>query len=84
MLGGDFGIYIINNNSMIIEKARRDTVPKRHLIEVTEKSIVNAFLEYLQNGIEFEEIICSNAQTIALLESLLKVDLDIDRLAPIL
>ena len=84
MLSGDFGIYIINNNSMIIEKARRDTVPKRHLIEVTEKSIVNAFLEYLQNGIEFEEIICSNAQTIALLESLLKVDLDIDRLAPIL
>lgn len=82
-LSGDFGIYIINNNSMIIEKARSDIFLKRHVIEVTERSIIDAFSEYLEEGVPFEESIISREQTVSFLKDLIAVNLDIDRLNPL-
>ena len=68
MYNGSFGIYIFNENTLVIENSRRRVYNIASLIEVTERSIVNAFYDYLNNQITIGDSVMSRDETLAILK----------------
>ncbi len=65
---GNFGVFVFNDSSVVIENSRRKLYNISSFIEVTEKGIVDAFIDYLNLGIESEKYILNNAETIEILK----------------
>lgn len=69
---GNFGIFIFNDNSLVIENSRRKLYHITSVIEVTEKSIVDAFCDYLDTGILSEASVLSREATLEILKEKIK------------
>ncbi len=65
---GNFGIFIFNDNSLVIENSRRKLYNITSVIEVTEKSIVDAFCDYLNTGIFSDSNVLSREDTLKILK----------------
>ena len=61
-------MFVFNDSSVVIENSRRKLYNISSFIEVTEKGIVDAFIDYLNLGIESEKYILNNAETIEILK----------------
>lgn len=68
--GGDFAIYIFNGDSLMFEHTRRK-VPSDYVIETAERSIIQVFYEYLNNGIVDGEEILTNEKSLDYLQAIL-------------
>lgn len=67
-----FGIFIFDENSLVIENSRRRVYNLTSLIEVTEKSIVDAFYDYLNTGLKSSPGVMGYEETLQVLRG--KVD----------
>lgn len=76
---GSFGIYIFNGSSLVIENSRRRVYNIASVIEVTEKSIVNAFYDFLNSSMNTSFTVLGCTETLSLLKQ--KVSQLKDRLA---
>jgi hypothetical protein len=65
---GNFSVFIFNENSLVIENSRRKLYNITSVIEVTEKSIVDAFCDYLNTGIFSESSVMSCEDTLRILK----------------
>lgn len=68
--GGDFAIYIFNEDSLMFEHTRRK-VPSDYVIETGERSIIQAFYEYLNHGIVDGEEILTKEKSLDYLQAIL-------------
>lgn len=63
-----FGIFIFDENTLVFENSRRRIYNLTSLIEVTEKSIVDAFYDYLNTGLKSSQAVLGYEETLAVLK----------------
>ncbi len=65
----DFSLYVVNDDVIYLESPHREE-KSRYVIQITERSIVEAFIEYLYNGLLNEDRVLDNANTIEYLNKI--------------
>ncbi len=65
---GNFAIFVLHDNTLVVENSRRKLRNISSIIEVTEKSIVDAFCDYLNTGILSGSSIASREETLEILK----------------
>lgn len=68
--GGDFAIYIFNEDSLMFDHTRKK-IPSDYVIETTERCIIEAFHEYLSNGIVDGDEILTKEKSLEYLQTIL-------------
>ena len=65
---GNFAVFVLNDNTLVVENSRRKLRNISSIIEVTEKSIVDAFCDYLNTGIVSSGATASREETLDVLK----------------
>lgn len=65
---GNFAVFVLNDNTLVVENSRRKLRNISSIIEVTEKSIVDAFCDYLNTGIVSSGSTASREETLDVLK----------------
>lgn len=65
---GNFAVFVLNDNTLVVENSRRKLCNISSIIEVTEKSIVDAFCDYLNTGILSSSSVASREETLEILK----------------
>lgn len=69
MYNSSFGLFIFDENTLVIENSRRRIYNLTSLIEVTEKSIVDAFYDYLNTGLKSSPAVLGYEETLQVLRT---------------